>query len=124
MNRERFADFLTQTRLNVDPEEDVIFINDGAPAHNNPLVPAANTELKKLPPCSPFLNIVEQAISALKGAIKAYISRPEFQYLMGDREAARNRQLRLGEFRMNLLKEHCRETLVQQLLLNAVNGTE
>ena len=58
---ERFADFLTQTRLNVDPEEDVIFIYDGAPAHSNPLVPGANTELKKLPLCCPFLNIVEQS---------------------------------------------------------------
>ena len=102
---ERFADFLTQTRLNVDPEEDVIFIYDVAPAHNNPSIPAANTELKKLPPYSPFVNIVEQAISALKAAIKADISRPEIQLLMGDREAARNRQLPLGEFRTNLLLE-------------------
>ena len=107
MNRERFADFLTQTRLNVDPEEDVTFIYDGAPAHNDPPIPAANTELKKLPPYmySPFLNIVEQAISAIKAAIKADISRPEIQHLMGDREAARNRQLPLGEFRTNLLLE-------------------
>ena len=34
-----------------------------------------NSELKKLPPYSPFLNIVKQAISALKLAIKADISR-------------------------------------------------
>ena len=62
MNRERFGDFLTQTRLNLDPDEEVIFKYDGAPAHNNPPVPAPNTELRKLPPYSPFLNIVEQAI--------------------------------------------------------------
>jgi len=35
------------------------------------------TELKKLPPYSPFLNVVEQSISTLKAAIKADISRPE-----------------------------------------------
>ena len=38
-----------------------------------------NSELKKLPPYSPFLNIVKEAISALKLAIKADISRPEQQ---------------------------------------------
>ena len=48
---------------------------------------------------------MEQAISALKAAIKADISTPEIQLLMGDREAARNRQLPLGEFRTNLLLE-------------------
>jgi len=37
------------------------------------------TELKMLPPYSPFLNIVEQAISCLKAAIKADISRLEIQ---------------------------------------------
>jgi hypothetical protein len=40
MKRERFADFLTQTRLQLDPDEDVIFIYDSAQAHNNPPVPA------------------------------------------------------------------------------------
>ena len=39
----------------------MIFIYDGAPAHNNPAIPGPNSELKKLPPYSPFLNIVEQA---------------------------------------------------------------
>ena len=82
MNARRFDDFLTQTRLNLDPDEHVIFIYDGAPAHNNPAIPGPNTELKKLPPYSPFLNIVEQAISSLKAALKADISRPEIQEQM------------------------------------------
>ena len=56
---------LTQARLNRDPIEHVIFIYDGAPAHNNPAIPGPNSELKKLPSHSPFLNIVEQDISAL-----------------------------------------------------------
>ena len=33
--------------------------------------PGPNSELKKLPPYSPFLNIVEQAISALKSSHKS-----------------------------------------------------
>ena len=53
-------------------------IYPNAPAsHNNPAIPDPNPELKKLPPYSSFLNILEQAMSALKAAIKAYISLPE-----------------------------------------------
>ena len=70
MNAPRFNDFLAQTRQNLDPDKEVVFIYDSAPAHRNPTIPAANTELEMLPPYSPFLNIVEQAISLLKAAIK------------------------------------------------------
>ena len=79
MNTQRFSDVLAQTRLSLDPDENIIFIYDSAPAHHSPADPGQNTELKKLPPYSPFLNIVEQGISALKAAIKADISRPEMQ---------------------------------------------
>ena len=92
MNAQRFDDFLAQTTQNFDPDQHVIFIYDGAPAHNNPAIPGPNTELKKLPPYSPFLNIVEQAISSLKAAIKADISRPEVQGQMNNREEARRRE--------------------------------
>ena len=57
----------------------MIFTYDGAPAYYNPAIPGPNSELKKLPPYISFLNIVEQARSALKAAIKADISRPEQQ---------------------------------------------
>ena len=70
MNAPRFNDFFAQTRQNLDPHEEVIFIYDGAPAHRNPAIPAVNTELEMLPAYSPFLNIAEQAISSLKAAIK------------------------------------------------------
>ena len=49
-----------------------------------------------MPPYSPFLNIVEQAVSALKAAIKADISRPEIQVQMNDRAEARRQGLALG----------------------------
>ena len=103
MNGQRFKDFLSQTRLNLDPNEHVIFIYDGAPAHNNPAIPGPNSELKKLPPYSPFLNIVEQEISALKAAIKAGISRPEQQEQMNNRAQARRQGTALGNFRTQLL---------------------
>ena len=98
MNAARFDNFLTQARTNLDPEESVIFAYDRAPAHRNPTVPAPNTELKMLPPYSPFLNIVEQAISCLKAAIKADISRPKIQRRMDDRDEARVRGIPLEEF--------------------------
>ena len=46
--------------INLDPDEHVIFIYDGAPAHRNAAIPGPNSELRKLPPYTPFLNIVEQ----------------------------------------------------------------
>ena len=93
--------FLSQASINFDPNEHVIFIYDGVSAHNNPAIPGPNSELKKLPPYSPFLNIVEQAISALKAAIKADISRPEQQEQMNNRAEARRQGIVLGNFRLN-----------------------
>ena len=98
INAERFNDFLRDARLNLNPDDQVIFIYDGAPAHRNPENPGPNREPKKLPPHSPFLNIVEQAISCLKAAIKADISRPDVQVRMDGREEARNRGFTLGSF--------------------------
>ena len=95
MDAQTFADFLAQTRLHLDPDEEVVFIYDGAPAHHNPGNPGLNIQLKKLPPYSPFLNILEQAISStLKAAIKADISHPE----MNNRDDARQR-IPLGHYR-------------------------
>ena len=48
MNARRFDDFLAQTRLNLDPDEHVIFIYDGAPAHNNPAIPGPKHRTKKV----------------------------------------------------------------------------
>ena len=103
MNGRRFDDFLAQTRLNLDPDEHMIFIYDGAPAHRNPAIPGPNSELRKLPPYSPFFNIIEQAVSALKAAIKADISRPEIQVQMNDRADVRQQGLALGNYRTQLL---------------------
>ena len=87
------------------------FISTGARAHNNPGYPGANTELEKLPAFSPFLNIVEQAIIALKAAIKTDISRPEVQARMGNRGEAIARGIPLGEFRTQLLLEALRRSI-------------
>ena len=74
MNAPRFNDFLAQKKQTLDPGgRAVMFIYDGAPAHRNPAIPAPNTELKMLPSYSPFLNIVEQAISSLKAVTKGEV---------------------------------------------------
>ena len=85
MNAPRFNDFFAQRRQNLDPDEEVVFIYDGALAHRNPAIPTANTELGMLPAYSPFLNIVEQAIGSLDEAIKRDVSRPQ----MDDRAEVR-----------------------------------
>ena len=53
----------------------------------------------------PFLNIVEQAISALKAAIKADISRPDIQVTIDDEDKARRQGIPLGEYRQRILVE-------------------
>ena len=61
------------------------------------------------PPYSPFLNIVEQAISALKAAIKADISQPGIQNQMNDRDEARRQGIPLGEYRQRVLLDVAQE---------------
>ena len=120
MNARRFDDFLAQTRLNLDPDEHVIFIYDGAPAHNNPAIPGPNT---KLPPYSPFLNIVEQAISSLKAAIKADIGRPEIQEQMNNREVQQGARELLSEIiALSCCSKLYNEILVLLWQLNVDSG--
>lgn len=103
MNNQRFNDFLVQTRQRLPTNDRVVFIYDNTPARN--VNHPGNSEFKPLPPYSPFLNIVEESFSYLKAAIKAYISSPDQQRLLGNREEARRRGLPLGEFRKTLLLE-------------------
>ena len=48
MNAQRFGECLVQTRQQLDPDELMFFIYDGAPAHGNAANPGANTQLKML----------------------------------------------------------------------------
>ena len=105
MNAPRFNSFKAQMRQNLHPDEEVIFIYDDAPAHRNPAIPAANAELEMLQAYSPFLNIVEQAISSLKAAIKEDVSRPEIQARMDERAEARRLGTPFGEIRTRLLMD-------------------
>ena len=101
----------------------ICIIYDGAPAHRNPAIPGPNSELRKLPPYSPFLNIVEQAVSALKAAIKADISRPEIQVQMNDRAEARRQGVALGNYRTHCYFKDYRGILVPSLSPNVDSGS-
>ena len=60
------------TRLKLDPDEQVVIFTSGArAAHHRPNRLGPNAY--NLQPNSPCPNIVEQAVSALKAAIKAWI---------------------------------------------------
>ena len=89
MNRDRFNEFLVQVSARLNEHE----------------MQTSTLLAMKLPPYSPFLNIVEQAISALKAAIKRDISRHAVQVEMGNWNGARNQDIPLGEFRQRLLLE-------------------
>ena len=84
-----------------------MFIYDGTPTHRRADNPGENTELKILPPYSPFLSIVEQAISSLKVAIKTDIFRHEIQAQMYNQAEARLQGIALGEYLQQLLLRAC-----------------
>ena len=111
MNAQRFSDFLREARERLNVDEHVVFMFYGAPAHRNSENPHENTELRMLPPYSPFLNIVEQAISALKAGIKADISHPEIQAQMNARGEARRQGVALGEYHQQLLLAACQRNI-------------
>ena len=103
MTREIFAEFLNNTAQHLNDKETHYLIYDGGPSHRGAADPTDDIHEKMLPPYSPFLNPVEQAISCLNTNIKADISRPHIQIRMNDRQAARNVQVPLGEFRKQIL---------------------
>ena len=71
MNRQLFNDLLGEVGRRVNPDNQTFLVFDNAPAYRNADCPRGRIKIKMLPPPhSPFLNIVEQAISALKAAIQ------------------------------------------------------
>ena len=88
MNGESFNNFLMNISEHLDAHGIHNLIFDGAPLQRiAERRPQTRTRMSK---CTPFLNIVEQAISCVKANIKADLSSPQLQNLMGDRNAARN----------------------------------
>ena len=105
VNRQLFNDFLGEVGRRVNPDQQTFLVFDNAPAHRNADCPRGRIKIKMVPSYSPFLNIVEQVISALKGAIKADNSRPEIHTRIDDRDEAQRPGIPLGEFRQRTLLE-------------------
>ena len=102
MNADRFEDFITQLLQHI--QGDSSFIMDNAPAHNqahNIQVPHG-IRVIKLPPYSPFLNIVENCFSVWKAALKR------------DLERERN----------NLLRQNCQQRMATLTMLAEIAITE
>ena len=60
MAGQRFKDFLTHVRLNLDPNQHVIFIYDGVPAHNNPVFLVQILSLKSCHHTARFLTALSK----------------------------------------------------------------
>ena len=65
-----------------------------------------------LPPHPPFLNIVEETISALKSTIKNDISRPQILLEFQNRQRAREEDILLGEYRKEILVARAKQNRV------------
>lgn len=104
MTQVRFQDFVSELSALLDGQK-CHFIHDNASPHRN-VPPMANEEhnLKPLPRYSPFLNIAENAISALKAACKQQLSEPAMQARMHDSAAAHAVGMTQHAFRMTLLQ--------------------
>ncbi|KAL1486421.1 hypothetical protein MTO96_046972 [Rhipicephalus appendiculatus] len=73
-------DFLTEVSTKVslrEPETEAVFLFDNAPAHRRAeqAALAANEHtVKRLPPCSPFFNPIEELFSKFKAGVKGFLT--------------------------------------------------
>ena len=111
VNMDRFNTFLAELAEHLDENEPTNFINVGPTAHRNAVSPKDSSRLTKLPPYSPFLNIVEQAINVLKTTIKADISSPNIHAKMDDGIRARQQGMPLGEYMHQILLAACQRNM-------------
>ena len=102
-----FGYFLARARTNImDPDEWMIFANDGVPAYRDPAIAAPYVHSL----CFPPLDFVERVLSCLKATIKADFSDPEIQRRMDSRKEAKAPGIPLGEFEHNNCLKLCAET--------------
>ena len=88
----------------------MIFIYNGAPAHNNPAIPGSNSEHNTT--IQPVSEHRRASSKYLKSSHKVDISRPEQQEQMNNRAEARRQGIALG---------NCRTQLLHQALLRNID---
>ncbi|PAA51580.1 hypothetical protein BOX15_Mlig002000g2 [Macrostomum lignano] len=114
MTRELFAEFFAELAALVD--EPFCLLHDNARAHWDPPAMGEEQEYRPLPPYSPFLNMTERAIAAVKASLKRSLSRVELQRQIGDRNAAAALGITLQEHRARILErelEDCMSAVTQ-----------
>lgn len=112
MTKEKFAEFLGELSQLLYEEGSLTIIYDNAPPHRDP--PALQHELhdqRPLPRYSPFLNITENAISALKSAVKRKLTEPALQLMLNNRTAAYEQGQNLHQHRLGILSSFIQSEL-------------
>lgn len=105
MTKEKFSDFLGELSQLLYDESRVCVIYDNAPPHRNtPELQHQDHEQRAQPRYSPFLNITENAISALKSAVKRRLTEPALTLELNDRETAALNGQSLHQHRLSILR--------------------
>jgi len=105
MTKERFSDFLGELSQLLHEEPRVCVIYDNAPPHRDtPTLQHDDHDQRALPRYSPFLNITENSISALKSAVKRRLTEPGLALQLNDREAAASNGRSLHQQRLSILR--------------------
>lgn len=114
MTQDCYAGFLSEVSTFLVDDPVVCLVHDNAPPHRNPPgLQSPSHDLVCLPRYSPFLNMVEYAISAVKSAAKRNLSNPNIQAQFGNRELAVQRGMSLHKLRLTILQSHVEEALAQ-----------
>lgn len=118
--QQRFSDFLMELAVLVDEPFVVIF--DNASSHERiPGFPRADQSHKHLPPYSPFLNPVENAISCLKAEIKRQLAIPENRNRFDDPARANEQGVPMQQYRLQCLEELARNSLGEITVVKCQN---
>ena len=105
MSKDRFSDFVGELSQLLHEEARVCVIYDNAPPHRDPPgLQKDDHEQRALPRYSPFLNIAENAISALKSAVKRRLTEPGLAVELSDQQAAQLNGRSLHQHRLSILR--------------------
>lgn len=104
MTKEKFAEFLGELSQLLHEEGALTILYDNAPPHRDPpTLQHDEHHQMALPRYSPFLNITENAISALKSAVKRSLTDPFVQLELNSPTAASEHGSSLHQHRLQVL---------------------
>jgi transposase len=104
MTKDKFHSFLSELSALLEGQKCHFIFDNATPHRDPPPMHHEEHDCQPLPRYSPFLNITENAISALKAAAKQRLTEPIVQAQMNDHNAAIAAGVSLQAFRLQLLK--------------------